>query len=277
MTGSDAARFVGGVPQAYEAHIVPLLFAPYADDLAGRVQALRPRRVLEVAAGTGVLTRAMAGRLPKETEIVATDLNAPMLEHAAALGAARPVEWRTADAQRLPFGDAEFDVVVCQFGVMFFPDKPTAYAEARRVLRPGGSFLFSSWTPIEESELAHAVQSALAAVFPDDPPRFLERTPHGYGDAARIERDVAAAGFPARPRVDTLALRSRAASAHDVAIAFCHGTPLRGEIEARGAPGLAAATEAAEQAVARRFGAGAIDAAMRAHVVTAERGGAGSG
>lgn len=269
---NDARAFAGSVPRAYEAHLVPLLFAPYADEITGRVQALHPRRVLEVAAGTGVLTRAMASRLPAGVDIVATDLNPPMLEHAAAIGTARPVEWRAADAQRLPFGAADFDVVVCQFGAMFFPDRPGAYAEARRVLRPGGSFVFSTWTAIPDNELAHAVQDALANLYPDDPPRFMERTPHGYFDVPQIERDLAAAGFPARPRIDTLALRSRAASAREAAIAFCEGTPLRGEIEARGTPGLAAATDAAESAIARRFGAGPIDARMGAHVVTVERG-----
>src|SRR5512142_2316040 len=126
--GSDAT-FTGAVPSVYDTYLAPLLFAPYSDDLAGRVQALRPRRVLEVAAGTGVLTRAMASRLPESTAIVATDLNSPMLEQAAAHGTARPVDWRPADAQGLPFGEAEFDAVVCQFGVMFFPDRPRAYAE----------------------------------------------------------------------------------------------------------------------------------------------------
>jgi SAM-dependent methyltransferase len=264
------ATFAGAVPRAYDAYLVPLLFAPYADDLAGRIQALRPSRVLEVAAGTGVLTRAMASRLPPSVAIVATDLNPPMLEHATALGTARGVEWRPADAQSLPFGDDEFDAVVCQFGVMFFPDRPAAFAEARRVLRPGGAFLFSTWTSLADNELADVVQEALASVFPDDPPRFMERTPHGYGDAARIESDLAAGGFRARPRIDTLTLRSRARSAHDAALAFCHGTPLRGEIEVRSASRLWEATEAARREIELRFGPGPIDAKMQALVVLAE-------
>jgi SAM-dependent methyltransferase len=144
--------------------------------------------------------------------------------------------------------------------------------EARRVLRPGGTFVFSTWTSIRENELAHVVQDTLAILYPDDPPRFMERTPHGYFDIERIERDVAAAGFVAPPHIDTLALRSRAKSARDAAIAYCQGTPLRGEIEARGAPGLEAATDAAERAIAERFGTGPIDAKMGAHVVTAARG-----
>src|SRR5262249_43655281 len=162
--------------------------------------------------------------------------------------------------QRLPFGDAEFDLVVCQFGVMFFPDRPGAYAEARRVLRPGGHFLFSSWTSLAENELAETVQQTLAALFPDPPPRFMERTPHGYRDGGAIVRDLATAGFSRAPRVETLTLRSRARSPRDAAIAYCQGTPLRGEIEAIDASRLDEATVAADNAIARRFGSGAIDA-----------------
>src|SRR5262252_3289813 len=271
MSGSDGKKFAGAVPRAYETYIVPLLFAPYAEVLTARVLALRPGRVLEVAAGTGALTRAMASRLPRDVEIVATDLNPPMLEHAAAIGTARPVEFRPADAQRLPFGDAEFDVVVCQFGVMFLPDKPGAYAQARRVLRPGGHYVFSSWASIAENELAETVQQALGVLFPAAPPRFMERTPHGYHDAATIVRDLAAAGFPGAPRLETLKLRSRAPSARHAAIAYCQGTPLRDEIEAAGGASLEEATDVAERAIAKRFGSGPIDASMSAHVVEAAR------
>lgn len=267
MTGfrSDTA-FAGEVPAAYEAHLVPLLFAPYAADLAERVAAREPSRVLEIAAGTGVATRAMTSRLPAGVSLVATDLNQPMLDEAAVIGTSRPVEWRQADAMRLPFPDASFDLVVCQFGAMFFPDRPAAFAEARRVLEPGGAFLFSTWDRIADNELADVVQQALAVVFPDDPPRFMERLPHGYFDPARIRSDLAAAGFAAPPDIATLALRSRARSARDAAVAFCRGTPLRNEIEARGAR-FAEATDAAEAAIVRRFGPGAIDAKMQAFLV----------
>src|SRR6185369_2662198 len=127
---------------------------PYAEDLARRLAPLRPGRLLEIAAGTGVVTRRLAASLPKECAIVATDLNPPMIEQAKAIGTARAVEWRQADAMKLPFGDAEFDAVVCQFGVMFFPDKAHAFAEARRVLKPGGTFLFNAWDRIEDNEFA---------------------------------------------------------------------------------------------------------------------------
>ena len=135
--GSDAV-FEGSVPELYDTLFVPLIFQPYADDMARRVAALAPSRVLETAAGTGVVTRAMALALPGHVELIATDLNPPMLERAVAVGTSRPVHWQQADAMRLPFDDESFDVVVCQFGAMFFPDKVQAFAEARRVLRAGG-------------------------------------------------------------------------------------------------------------------------------------------
>jgi SAM-dependent methyltransferase len=194
-----------------------------------------------------------------------------MLERAAAVGTSRPVEWRQADAMALPFPDGSFDAVVCQFGVMFFPDKAHAFAEAHRVLRPGGVFLFNVWDRIEENEFADVVTGALATMFPDDPPRFLARTPHGHHDRAAIEADVVAGGF-ASPNITTLAARSVAATPRIPAVAYCHGTPLRHEIEARGPGRLDEATDRATEAIARRFGTGVVDGKIQAHVVEARPG-----
>ena len=157
----------------------------------------------------------------------------PDTDQAIAIGTRRPVEWRQADAMQLPFADGAFDAVVCQFGAMFFPDKSKAFAEARRVLRPRGVFIFNVWDRIEENDFANFVTIAMSAVFPEDPPRFLARTPHGYYDQATIVRDLAQGGFEASPEVVTVAQRSRAESARVPAVAFCQGTPLRSEIEAR--------------------------------------------
>ena len=271
MTSDVDKVFAGSIPRLYEQYLVPLIFAPYADDLAARVAARTPSRVLEVAAGTGVVARALAEKLPESTAIVATDLNPGMLEAAAQVGTARPVQWRRADAMQLPFADGEFDVVVCQFGVMFFPERRHAFAEARRVLRPGGAFVFNTWDRIEDNEFADVVTDALATLFPADPPRFMARTPHGYHDRATIERDLRAGGFAAAPRIDTLAKRSRAPTARHPAIAYCQGSPLRSEIEARDAARLGEATDVAAAAIERRFGAGPVDAKIQAHVVVAER------
>jgi ubiquinone/menaquinone biosynthesis C-methylase UbiE len=260
--------FAGSIPELYDTYLVPLIFEPYAAELAARLASIHLGQVLELAAGTGVATRAMAAALPASVAIVATDLNQPMLDYAAARGTARPVTWRQADALDLPFDDGSFDAVVCQFAVMFFPDKRRAYAEARRVLRPGGIFLFSAWDRIEQNEFPDVVTTALERVFPDDPPRFLARTPHGYHDVERIKRDLAAAGFATAPEIDTVAARSRAASPEIPAIAFCQGTPLRNEIEACDASRLAEATAVAAEAIARRFGRGPVDGKIQGHVVT---------
>lgn len=271
MNGPSGDRvFAGHIPKLYETYLVPLIFEPYAVDLADRLAARRVTRVLECAAGTGVATRRLASVLADEVSIVATDLNQPMIDEAASIGTARPVEWRQADAMRLPFADATFDAVVCQFGIMFFPDKAKALAEARRVLRPGGVLIFSAWDRIEENELADTVTTAVAALFPADPPRFLARTPHGYHDPATIARDVANGGFTAPPRIETVAKRSRAASFEIPAVAYCEGTPLRNEIVTRDASRLGEATGAAAEAIALRFGRGPVDAKIQAYVVTVE-------
>jgi SAM-dependent methyltransferase len=269
MQSSDKV-FAGSIPNLYDTYLVPLIFEPYAADLAQRLRGRTLSSVLEIAAGTGVVTRAMAAALPEQVEIVATDLNQAMLDEAAQRGTGRPVQWRQADAMRLPFADRSFDAVVCQFGAMFFPDKPAAFGEARRVLKPGGVFVFNVWDRISENEFADMVTWALEDIFPRDPPRFLARTPHGYHERTAIEHDVKAAGFTARARIDTVAARSRAASPSIPAMAYCHGTPLRNEIEARDAARLAEATEAAAQAIASRFGRGAVDGKIQAHVVEVE-------
>jgi SAM-dependent methyltransferase len=194
-----------------------------------------------------------------------------MLDEARRIGARRPVDWQQADALALPFPADSADVVVCQFGAMFFPEKAKAFAEACRVLAPGGAFVFSVWDRIEENEVADVVTNAMKSVFPEDPPWFMRRTPHGYFDRATIERDLSLGGFQGAIELETIAARSRATSASDVAVAICQGTPLRNEIEARDPTRLAVATEAATRALVERFGDGAIDAKMQAHVFVVRR------
>jgi len=267
MVGGADREFTGAIPEVYETYLVPLIFEEYAFDLASLVAAGSPRRVLEVAAGTGVATRAMAA-LMSGVEITATDLNQAMLDHAASMLVAPGLEWRQANALELPFEDGTFDAVACQFGVMFFPDRPAAYREARRVLEPGGRFIFNTWDRIEENEVPMAVSDAVASVFPDNPPSFLRRTPHGYHDLDVVRTELEAAGF-VDVRVATVEHRSRASTARDPAVAFCAGTPLRNEIEERDASMLDAAIERATTAVAKRFGATGIDGKIQAHVVVA--------
>ncbi|MEO7494013.1 MAG: methyltransferase domain-containing protein, partial [Massilia sp.] len=255
------------VAACYQSHMVPMIFEPYAQDMAARVALVSPQRVLEIAAGTGVLTRALARALPPSADIAATDLNPAMLDVASRAGTSRPVHWQPADAMALPFDDRSTDGMVCQFGVMFFPDKAGAFAEMRRVLRPGGVLLFNVWDRIEDNEFAHTAEQVLAAKFADNPPKFMSRTPHGYHDIDTITRDLQAGGFGAAPRVDTLAVRARAATPRVPAMAYCQGTPLRPEIEARGMT-LGDATDFVADALERRFGPGPVEGKIQAHVVT---------
>jgi len=275
MVAQDAMKndavFAGSVPALYERYMVPMLFEPYARDLAERLRPRAPRRVLELACGTGAVTRAIAAELPRTTSIVATDLNPGMLEQAKQLGASRQVEWQVADATALPFADASFDAVVCQFGAMFFPDKPKAYSQVRRVLAPGGFFLFNVWDRIEDNEFADVITKSLERVFPNDPPRFMARTPHGYRDANALAKDLADGGFTTAPAITVVEKRSRAATAGDAALGYCQGTPMRGEIEARDPSRLEEATRVAAEAVAARFGKGPVDGRMQALIVDITR------
>ena len=261
--------FTGSIAENYDRYLVPLIFENFATDIAQRAAALSPSTVLETAAGSGVVTRALAPRLSPNARYVVTDLNQPMLDYAATRQPEdNRISWRSADAQALPFEDAAFDLVCCQFGVMFFPDRQSGYREAKRVLKPGGSFLFNVWDRIEENVFAADVTNALAEIFPNDPPRFLARTPHGYHVIKLIRSDLEQAGFSSVV-IETRAELSRASSPRHPATAYCQGTPLRNEIEARDAGKLEAATNHAASAIANRHGTGEVAAKIQAHVIVA--------
>ncbi|MFH7594539.1 class I SAM-dependent methyltransferase [Streptomyces racemochromogenes] len=251
------------MPAAYEQYLVPVVFRPFAEDLATRAAALRPRRVLELAAGTGVLTSHLIARAPS-AEVTATDLNEAMV----ALGSARVpgAVWRQADAQRLPFPDGGFDLVVCQFGVMFFPDHVAAFGEVRRVLAPGGRFLFNTWGPLGTHAFETALQAGLERAFPADPPRFFPTVPHGYADPAVAAADLAAAGFAVEEQRE-LTLRGRSESIADLATGYLTGTPVRAAVEERG-DGEAVRATVIEEMTAR-LGPGPVTAPMTAYVFRA--------
>ncbi|MCU1484430.1 MAG: SAM-dependent methyltransferase [Actinomycetia bacterium] len=245
----------------YERLLVPALFRPFALDLARRVEALGPGAVLELAAGTGALTRELTSR--PDVVVVATDLNPGMVEVGSAL--APMATWETADASSLPFEAGRFDVVACQFGVMFFPDKPQAAREAGRVLRPGGRVLLSTWGALDEHGFASALVAALDEALPDGAPGFVAAVPHGYHDLDVVVADLTAGGLEVL-EVDTVTLEGTA-TADDLAVGFCTGTPLRPAIEQRAE--LAATVDAVAAAMRARLGEGRVSVPMTAHVVTA--------
>lgn len=266
MTATDTV-FAGSIPAIYDQYMVPLVFAPYAKLVAERAAELRPQRILETAAGTGVVTQELHRALP-EAEIIATDLNAPMLEQAARRISTSNVRFQPADAQALPFNDNSFDLVVCQFGVMFFPDKVRANSEARRVLRDGGRYMLVIWDRIEHNLATMAAGRAVGDLFPGDSVRFYERVPFRYHDIGLIERDLLAAGFT-DIEYETVELHSHASSAREAAIALVQGTPVRSDIEQIDPTMLGQATDAAEAALRQYEGPDGFDAPMSARLVTA--------
>lgn len=268
MTQSDA-KFSGPVPEMYDRFMVPMLFQPFAEDMASRVAALKPLSVLETAAGSGVVTRVLAPMLSEHARYVVTDLNAPMLEQAQRRQVPDPrIEWAVADALELDFADATFDVVCCQFGAMFFPDKVKGYAQAKRVLKTGAPFIFNVWDSLSQNEVSGTVWQAVTAHYPEDPPTFLVRLPHGYCDKDRIRTELTDAGF-GRISIETVTRESRAQSARDAAMALVQGTPLRMELTARDPDGLASVTDEAEAALRERYGDGPIVGRTQALMVVA--------
>jgi SAM-dependent methyltransferase len=220
--------------------------------------------------GTGILTRPLAAALPTSVAITATDLNQPMLDFARSQPGGERVHWQQADAQRLPFPNQTFDAAICQFGVMFFPDKPKANREVFRILKPGGRFIFSVWDRLETNDLSFIVHKAVMKLYPDDPPMFMERTPMGYHDIGKIRVDLADGGFT-EITVDTRKTPCHTPSPRHPALGLVKGSPLGAEIAARDPSGLDRALEAATQAITERFGPGPIEASMQAHIFTAAR------
>ena len=268
MTATDTL-FAGSIPQIYDRNLGPMLFEPYAADVAEHAKRYAPHDILETAAGTGIVTAALHEALP-DAEIVATDLNPAMLDVAHARLASPKIRYQAADAQELPFPDENFDLVVCQFGVMFFPDKQAASREAFRVLRPGGRYLSVIWDSLADNPASKAIHEAVAAEFQSDPPAFLARVPFGYADLKIVTADLMAGGFN-DIEFETISHRSRSPSARDAAAGLCQGSPLRAEIEARNPSALDRITEAAANALRQFEGPDGIDAPMSAHLVTATK------
>ena len=262
-------RFSGSVPANYERYMVPLLFRPYAEVLARRAAEFRPSRILETAAGTGVVTDALAAALP-DAEIVATDLNQAMLDVAVTRVGSASVSFSQADALDLPFDDGDFDLVVCQFGAMFYPDKVQGNAEARRVLRDGGHYLLAIWDRIERNPFSNLAHETMSRQFPDNPPMFMKRGPFSYYEPEWIERDLRAAGFD-QIAIETVELRSRSPSAEDAARGLTYGSPMGIELEAYGEDALDRVFADFSRAALQVEGPAGFDAPMAAHIVTATK------
>ncbi len=262
---SPATAFTGSIPELYDRHLGPVLFEPYAIDLARR---LGPgtTRVLEIAAGTGRVSRHLLVALPPQGRLLATDLNEPMLVRAAQAIDDPRVTFRAADAQALPFGDGEVDAVVCQFGLMFVPDKPQAVREMRRVLRPGGRLLLNTWDALARNPATFELHQLALRTFPGDPPLFM-LTPFSMSDPAALRALIAEAGFT-NVEVETVERTGDAVSAADFATGLVRGNPLWNQLVERGVDAPAFQT-AVTAALVARFGDLPCRSPLSAHVVTA--------
>jgi ubiquinone/menaquinone biosynthesis C-methylase UbiE len=250
---SQASQFVGSIPVNYDNGLGPHIFVDYAADLARRVAAAKPASVLEIAAGTGIVTRALRDALPPATELIATDLNPPMLEFAKQkFKAGELLEFRPADATALPFGDSRFDAVACQFGVMFFPDKDRSYREVYRTLRAGGRYHFNVWDSFESNPFARITHATIGSFFKQDPPAFY-KVPFGYHQIGPIEASLAAAGFE-DISAHVLKIEKDIPTARRFAEGLILGNPVIDEIRAKGTATPDAVVAALTSALQDAFG-----------------------
>jgi SAM-dependent methyltransferase len=251
---NESASFVGNIPQYYDQGLGPIIFADYAADMAQRAAAGDPARVLETAAGTGIVTRKLRDALPVDAHLTATDLNPPMLEIARAkFRAGEQVEFRPADATALPFADASFEAVVCQFGLMFFPDKAKSFAEVFRVLVPGGRYLFSVWDSHRYNPFGRISHEVAGRFFPTDPPQFYG-VPFSCHQIDPIKELLIAAGF-GDINVAVLGLQKVIPDVANFARAAVHGNPLIDQIRTRGGVEPDEIVGALAQEFRREFGA----------------------
>ena len=268
MPKKTEATFSGSIPENYDKYLGPLLMVPYGNDLAHRLPIHGLNDVLELACGTGIVTQILRERLAEETRLVATDFSEDMLKVARTKPMNKKVEWKVADATNLPFKDNSFDMVVCQFGVMFFPDKDRAAQEIFRVLRPGGRVLFNTWDKIQYNDFPRIAHDIVAKMFDNDPPTFYN-TPFGYYDHFAIRTTLRNAGFY-DIALSTIEKKLQV-NATDAAKGLVEGNPISDEIKSRLGKDIKEATERVERAVASELGQKISRGHARAIVVGARK------
>ncbi len=248
-----ASQFIGTIPENYDRFLGPNIFNEYAKDIAGRAAALKPSSVLEIAAGTGIVSRYLRDALAPDASLLVSDLNAPMLAVAAAKFAeSESVRFLPADAMALPFSDDEFDLVLCQFGVMFFPDIIASFREAARVIRPGGHYVFSTWGQQSDNPFSQVAHNSVAEFFPDNPPGFYN-VPFFYHDADVVCADLTKAGL-ANVNVAEVRHQRQITDMAGFARGLVYGNPIVDEIRQRGGVDPDAVVKRVTEGLIERFG-----------------------
>jgi len=260
------ARFEGSIPGVYERCMVPVFFVPYARNLAASLDLGEGAQILELACGTGVLTRTLLSSARRPFSLTATDLNDAMLELAKQQVPDGDIRWQHVDAASLPFEPASFDAVICQFGVMFFRDKVRAASETRRVLRPGGVYLFNTWGALSENPCFRVANETISRFMPE-PPTFFALA-FGYHDRQQVMADLRAGGFR-EITIETVDLEGRSPSVKDLATGLVQANPGIAAIRERATSSVAEVTAAVAEALTREFGSDEVRFPLRAHVATA--------
>jgi ubiquinone/menaquinone biosynthesis C-methylase UbiE len=267
---TDHAQFTASIPANYDSYLGPVIFDPYARDLAQRIGPHARGRILETACGSGIVTRRLLEALQPDAGLIATDLNPAMLDHArTAIGDDPRVSWEVADMCDLNFDSESFDAVVCQFGLMFAPDKAAAIREAHRVLVPGGRFLFNVWDALEKNRFAMIANDAITGFFPADPPTFYQ-TPFGFHDRQLIRKLLESAGFSEISDV-VVSTRSQSPSAEEFARGLVEGNPVINEIQARGGVSVDEVVKELAASITKKLGGRPVPVHLQAIVFEAQR------
>lgn len=268
MSPAEPAIFSGEIPANYDHYLGPMLFEPFAVDMVGRLSHDHLKNVLELACGTGRLTRHVAAMIPDEGSLVATDLNAEMIKVAKSKVYSEKVVWQVADAQQLPFKDEVFDHVVCQFGVMFFEDKLKAFREVYRVLQRKGRFIFNTWDSLDRNLHSHVVQRVLKEVMQDEAPDFMETGPFSMYKEAEITRLVEEAGF-SHVQIEPVHKKAFYENDEQIIRGFLYGSPLASFLNKLEEPVRERIREKVGQEVVSTFGKDRHEFAMEALVCMA--------
>ena len=261
---ASITAFTGNVPLNYETYLGPLFFEPYAQDLADRLPNNKYGKILELACGTGRVTKYLVQKLREDGTLVATDLNEAMLSIGREKVADPRIQWSRVDAHELPYDEESIELIVCQFGVMFFQDRPEAFKEAFRVLKSGETFLFNTWDHIRHNTLTEVTRKVMDQIFPNDPAPFLTKGPFSFFDKEQIHQLLADTGFR-DITIDTVRITSTATSVQDCLNGIVDGTPIAAYLQERNTP----AEEVKEKVAAALEvykGNGVLNLPMQAHV-----------
>lgn len=268
ISNDAVLNFNGSVPEVYETVLGNFIFEPFAVDIVNRISNKNAFNVLELAAGTGRVTKHLIHAFSPNAKIVASDISLPMMEKAKLVVSSQNLTWQQVDIADIPFSEGSFDVIVCQFGVMFLQDKLRAFSEIRRVLKLGGQLLFSTWACIEENPIWKISNQVATKFFGPAPAAIQKSGPFSICNAVDAEAQLHDAGF-IHTKVEKQRITSSISSASLAAKGFIHGLPLKDIIIKQNPEILSQIQEEMENSFADHFGNNPLTASFTAFVFEA--------